>query len=186
MAFVDEIKVSMSEVGAVFDVVPWLKQRAVFGVGAATVAKLSSYGVTPVMSGAKAHGKALADRIQSTKIKGKLLIPGQKTSTLTKHLRDISGQVYPLPLYKDTLAPKKLHYTVMAYASQAPGADSAVVFTKDTTISSIGYGSFDGYFPKGTAVYWRVYESSYIGSSTVPCKTYTSDAVAEFPRPVAK
>jgi hypothetical protein len=87
---------------------------------------------------------------------------------------------------KDTLAPKKLHYTVMAYASQAPGADSAVVFTKDTTISSIGYGSFDGYFPKGTAVYWRVYESSYIGSSTVPCKTYTSDAVAEFPRPVAK
>jgi uroporphyrinogen-III synthase len=94
------VQLFMSEVGAVFDVVPWLKQRAVFGVGAATVAKLSSYGVTPVMSGAKAHGKALADRIQSTKIKGKLLIPGQKTSTLTKHLRDISGQVYPLPLYK--------------------------------------------------------------------------------------
>lgn len=94
------VQLFLNEVGSIFDVVPWLNQKDVFAVGASTAKKLEAVGVKNVLMGSKAHGRSLADKIQSKKVKGKLLIPGQKTSTVTKHLRDMTGQIHPLPLYR--------------------------------------------------------------------------------------
>lgn len=94
------VQMFFNEFGSQMDVKSWLQARPVFAVGGATAKRLREYGVENVETGVSAHGRSLAERIQATKFRGKLLIPGQKTSLVTKHLRDIAGQVHPLVMYR--------------------------------------------------------------------------------------
>lgn len=94
------VQIFMNEFGALFDVPAWLQKRVVLAVGDATAKKLQSYGVQDIHTGAKAHGRSLAEKIESLRIRGRILIPGQRMSMVTKHLRNVSGQIQPLGLYK--------------------------------------------------------------------------------------